>query len=193
MISAMLIREETEKDFATIGALNRAAFGGNYEAVLIEKLRAAGLVITSLVAVEGNKTIGHILFSRLPIEVDGRTVNAAALAPMAVKPNHQRHGVGTKLIEEGLARLREKPVEAVLVVGHKAYYPRFGFSPNETRKLTSPFQGMAQFMALELKSGALAGEKGTVNYPEPFGLSNPASRATMTQLLPRAQRLAPEA
>ena len=121
MIPPMLIREETEKDFAAIGALNRAAFGGDYEAVLIEKLRSAKLVITSLVAVEGNKTIGHILFSKLPVEIDGRAVNAAALAPMAVKPNHQRQGVGTKLIQAGLAKLREKPIDAVLVVGHKAY------------------------------------------------------------------------
>jgi len=193
MIPPMLIREETEKDFAAIGALNRAAFGGDYEAVLIEKLRSAKLVITSLVAVEGNKTIGHILFSKLPVEIDGRAVNAAALAPMAVKPNHQRQGVGTKLIQAGLAKLREKPIDAVLVVGHKAYYPKFGFSAEHTRKLMSPFQGMAQFMALELKPGVLAGQKGTVNYPAPFGLSNQIGRATMSQLLPQAQRLAPEA
>jgi putative acetyltransferase len=120
-------------------------------------------------------------------------VNAAALAPMAVKPNRQRQGVGTQLITEGLARMRGMLIEAVFVLGHKGYYPRFGFSDGQTRKLSSPFPGMAQFMALELAPNSLAGEKGTVTYPAPFGLSNQSNRSTMSQRLPREWWLSPEA
>ena len=67
----LTIREETEADFFGIAEITRAAFGGDYEVELIEKLRAAGLMILSLVAVDGGSTVGHILFSELPVESVG--------------------------------------------------------------------------------------------------------------------------
>jgi putative acetyltransferase len=189
----MLIREETEEDYRSIAAVNRRAFGGDYEETLIENLRAGSLVVASLVAVEDNKMVGHLLFSRLAVEIDGRGVNAVALAPMAVRPTHQRKGVGSQLIAKGLELLKERLIEAVFVLGHKGYYPRFGFSAEHTRKLDSPFHGIAQFMALELVPHSLAGKKGTVIFPPPFGLTNLAQRSTMSQRLPRAKWLSPEA
>jgi len=55
-----------------ISALNRTVFSGNYEADLIDNLRSAGLIITSLVASDGDEVIGHILFSQLSVEIDGK-------------------------------------------------------------------------------------------------------------------------
>src|SRR5258707_13091339 len=104
----MTIREETETDFVEIVVLTRAAFGGDYDVQLIEKLRAAGLMILSLVAVDGGSVVGHVLFSELAVEVDGRRVKVAALAPMAVRPDRQRQGIGSKLIETGLESLRNR-------------------------------------------------------------------------------------
>jgi putative acetyltransferase len=188
----MLIHEETEKDYRPIAAVNRRAFGGDYEVNLIAKLREERLVIASLVGVEDDKIVGHIMFSHLTVEIDGRQVRAAALAPMAVRPTHQRKGIGSKLVAKGLEQMREKMIEAVLVLGHKNYYPRFGFSAEHTRKLVSPFPGMAQFMGLELVPGALAGKEGFVRYPAAFGLNNQPDLSTISQRLPRGQRLAPE-
>ena len=169
---SMVIREETEEDFSAIGDLNRRVFGGEYEVHLIENLRSAHLILASVVALDGNEVVGHILFSALPAEIDGKDVNAAALAPMAVSPERQRRGIGSQLVTEGLARIRQKQVEAVIVLGHTKYYPRFGFSPILTQKLASPFQGMAEFMALELVAGTLSGQKGSVKYPKAFGLKD---------------------
>jgi putative acetyltransferase len=168
----MIIREETERDLLSIGTLNQKAFGGDYEAQLIDKLRAAHLIVASLVALDGNEIIGHLLFSSLAVEIDGRNVNAVALAPVAVSPARQRQGIGSKLIIEGLALLKKKKVEAVFVLGHTTYYPRFGFSHLLTRKFASPFQGKAEFMALELVVGAISGQKGSVKYPEAFGIAD---------------------
>ncbi|MGA7126587.1 MAG: N-acetyltransferase [Chthoniobacterales bacterium] len=165
----MTIREENKADFPEIAALTQAAFGGDYEATLIEKLRAAHLVIVSLVAVEQGSVIGHIPFSELEVEVDGRRVTAAALAPMAVRPDRQRRGIGSKLVETGLDGLRDRSYEAVIVLGHPDYYPRFGFTPSLTASLVAPFSGRA-FMGLELMSGSLSGSRGSVEYPEAFGL-----------------------
>ena len=75
---------------------------------------------------------------------------------MAVLPDHQGRQVGSQLIRHGLAQLRGRGERIVIVLGHKEYYPRFGFSSEKARCLASPFPPEA-FMALELKDGALAG------------------------------------
>lgn len=165
----MQIQEETREQHARTHALNCAAFGRSYEADLVDRLRADGVVRLSLVAVEDGEVVGHILFTELPTQVDGREVDAVALAPMAVDPRRQSAGVGSALVREGLARLARDRFEAVIVLGHPAYYPRFGFSAALAAKLASPFAGEA-FMALELAAGALRGEAGQVRYPAAFGI-----------------------
>src|SRR5437879_4502611 len=103
-----------------------------------------------LVAEIQERIVGHILFSRMSIETAGASVSAAALAPMAVLPEHQRRGVGGQLIRHGLNLLRERGERIVIVVGHPEYYPRFGFSSEKSRCLESPFPDDA-FMAMELR------------------------------------------
>ncbi|QQQ02915.1 GNAT family N-acetyltransferase [Lysobacter enzymogenes] len=165
----MRIEEETHAQRAQTHALNRAAFGRADEADLVDRLRADGLVRLSLVAVEDDEVVGHILFTRLSTRVDGREVDAVALAPMAVHPHWQGAGVGSALVREGLARLAREGCEAAIVLGHPGYYPRFGFSAALAAKLASPFAGEA-FMALELAAGGLRGEAGEVRYPAAFGI-----------------------
>ena len=165
----MTIREEIDADFAEIAEITRAAFGGEYEVGLIEKLRGARLVALSLVAVEEGSAIGHVLFSELQVEVNGRKVKTVALAPVAVRPDRQRLGIGSKLIESGLKFVRNRGYEAVIVLGHPNFYPRFGFSAALTASLNAPFSGKA-FMGLELAPGSLSGNNGSVIYPDAFGV-----------------------
>ena len=80
----VLIRQEKASDIAAIRELNDLAFGGEEEGLLVERLRADGLVIVSLVAVDA--VDGHILFSELAINTAGSVIRAASLAPMAVRP-----------------------------------------------------------------------------------------------------------
>jgi len=91
------------------------------------------------------------------------------LAPVAVLPEHQRRGVGGRLIRYGLELLRARGEKITLVVGHPDYYPRFGFSTQKARSLESPFPAEA-FMAIELSAGALDGVQGSVVYPAAFGI-----------------------
>ncbi len=164
------IRPETRADRPGIDAVNRQAFGGEGEALLIDKLRRDGLVIASLVAVTGGGVVGHLLMSRLEAETaSGRRIAAAALGPMAVAPAHQRRGIGSRLVEAGVAACRAAGVELVVVLGYPDFYPRFGFSAALGRKLRAPFSGPA-FMARALKPGVLAEETATVRYPDAFGL-----------------------
>ena len=149
--------------------VNETAFGRFDEADLIDKLQAEGAVLLSLVAERERQIIGHILFSRMTVETAQGPVAAVSLAPMAVLPDHQRRQVGSQLVRRGLVELGARGESIVIVLGHKEYYPRFGFSSEKARYLHSPFPPEA-FMALELSDGALAGVKGAVRYPSAFGL-----------------------
>lgn len=166
---AQMIRAAKPADAEAIAALNRAAFGGEDEVSIIERLRRDGLVAVELVAEQGSLITGHILLSWLPVTMDGRGVRALALAPMAVRPGLQKRGIGGRLIAAALDQARAMGAHAVIVLGHPDYYPRFGFSAALARNLASPFAGGA-FMALELVPEALAGKQGSVSYPSAFGL-----------------------
>ena len=139
-----------------------------YESQLVVDLRAKGLAAIELVSIDGTDVIGHILMSTLDVSVGGKSVRSLTLAPMSVQPGRQRQGVGSALVREALGRAQQQGWQAVIVLGHPNYYPRFGFSAALARPLESPFSGDA-FMALELISGALQGGAGRVVYPAAFG------------------------
>jgi putative acetyltransferase len=88
---------------------------------------------------------------------------------MSVQPGRQRQGIGSALVREALRRAQQQGWQAVIVLGHPGYYPRFGFSAVLARPLASPFSGDA-FMALELTADALKGGAGRVAYPPAFGV-----------------------
>lgn len=165
----LVIREETTADLAAVRELDRLAFGQDDEANLVEALRAGHYTRLSPVAERDGTVVGHLLFSRLPIETVTGAVEALALAPVAVLPGHQRQGVGSRLIRDGLTMCRQQGHRIVVVLGHAEYYPRFGFSAALAERLRSPFPG-PHFMALELVPGALDGVEGDVRYPSPFGV-----------------------
>lgn len=167
----MQILEERPLDRKAVLDINRRAFAGPDEAALIERLSASGLILLSLVAHGDERPVGHILFSHLSVEVDGRAVKAAALAPMAVAPEHQRCGIGSALVRDGLVKLRTQGSETVIVLGYPHFYARFGFSHESVRRLASPFTQHDAFMGLELKPGALVGRGGFCVYPPDFGIS----------------------
>lgn len=175
MTQSAAIRAERPEDLPQIYEVNQLAFGQADEADLVDRLRADGDVLVSLVALgtdggTNGRIDGHILFSRLVIAgADGAKIEAAALAPVAVRPDCQRQGLGSALIRAGIEACRARGLGILVVLGHPAYYPRFGFSAALARPLKAPFSGDA-FMALELSPGALGGKAGTVHYAKAFGL-----------------------
>jgi putative acetyltransferase len=168
-MSDVTVRSENPDDLEAVREVNRRAFGREDEARLVDALRAGGHARLSLVAEEGGRVVGHILFTDLPVVTQAGTLHALALAPVAVLPEYQRQGIGSRLVREGLRACAKAGHRVVIVLGHPAYYPRFGFSSQLAGRLKPPFSGPA-FMALELVPGALENVIGEVCYPPPFGL-----------------------
>ena len=164
-----VVCKQIPEDYDAVLNLNRLVFGGNGEADLVDRLWRAGVVVVSLVAIEDDEIVGHILFSELPIETDEGTIAAVSLAPMSVNPKCQRQAIGSALVRQGLEMCRERGRLIVVVLGNPGYYPRFGFSAGLAKNLNGPYSGDA-WMALELRKGILDNVKGTVRYPEAFGV-----------------------
>jgi putative acetyltransferase len=168
----MIIRREKKEDFKSIYEIHVKAFKQKDESKLVERIRSSKNFIPelSLVAEENGKILGHILFSKIKI-IGEEEYESLALAPMAVLPELQRRGIGSKLIKEGLNKARELGFNSVIVLGHKDYYPRFGFERASKWNIKCPFEVPDEaFMAIELIDGALAEKAGIVEYPEEFGI-----------------------
>lgn len=159
-----MIRYARPADHALIAEVVELAFGQPDEARLVERLRADGDVLFELVAEDAGAVNGHILFSRLWAD---RYEMFAALAPLAVRPGSQRAGLGSALVRAGLESAREFGAHGVLVLGHPAYYPRFGFAAETAAKVSAPYAGSPSFMALALEDGAFD-EPLCVAYPDAF-------------------------
>ena len=168
-VVTLTVRAETDEDRAAIYAVNEAAFGRPDEARLVDALRRAARPYVSFVAADGGRVVGHILFSPVTIESGGAASAAMALAPMAVLPELQNQGVGSRLVGRGLDECRRLGHALVFVVGHPAYYPRFGFEPARPKGFTCEFPVPDEaFMVAELSPGAAAGRGGLVRYRPEF-------------------------
>ena len=147
------------------------AFGGREdEARLVELLHTAGAAPVSLVAEEPHgRVVGHALFS--PVRLEGQGTDApemVGLAPVAVLPEHQGRGIGSRLVREGLETSREAGYVAAVVLGEPGYYSRFGFEWASGKGLDNEYGADEHFMVAELRGGALDGLGGTVHYREEF-------------------------
>lgn len=168
------IRPEKPEDIASIHGITTRAFQGEEEANLIAAIRASDYFIPelSLVAIDDtDQTVGHILFSPITIESteDSKSAKALALAPMAVIPEYQNRGIGSLLVQHGLAACKKLGYTVVVVVGHPGYYPRFGFRPARGYGLEAPFEVPdAAFLVCELVPGALKNVRGMVKYNPAF-------------------------
>jgi putative acetyltransferase len=164
----MRIRTEQVMDIPKIDAVNRAAFASATEAAIVDVLRSSAENVTSLVAEEDGEILGHIMFS--PVQLIGAAdVCATALAPMAVTPDRQRAGIGSALVRAGLEECRRLGIDAVFVVGHPTYYPRFGFKSASSLGFVCEFDVPDEaFMVAELMAGALDGKTATVHFHPAF-------------------------
>ena len=163
----MEIRPERPGDEGAIAEVIEAAFllaehRDGTEAQIVERLRDAGALTLSLVAVDEESVIGHVAFS--PVTIDAEDRQWFGLGPIAVRPDRQGKGIGSALIREGLDRLRTMGAAGCVLVGEPDYYRRFGFLADE--RLVYPGLPAQYFQSLSF-GGDLP--TGTVAYHPAFG------------------------
>ena len=164
----MRVRREHARDTAAVRELNQQAFGTTEEAAIVDIVRMQAKPIISLVAQDADAVVGHILFS--PVTIHSSTdALVMGLAPMAVVPGRQREGIGSALVQTGIAECRLLGAVGIVVIGHPQFYRRFGFVSASRFGLTCEFTVPDEvFMALELVENALRTAGGRIRYHRAF-------------------------
>ena len=148
--------------------LHLAAFApSTYEAEIVDALRAAGDDVPELclVAVEDGTLTGHVMISRGAVGEHP----ALALGPIAVQPVRQHEGIGAALMRAAIDRATQTTYPLLALLGHPAYYPRFGFRPGTTFGITTIYDAPPEaWMVLPLPAYEPS-ITGRFSYPAAFG------------------------
>ena len=157
----MKIREATNSDLDDVLRIQEDAFGHQKESNLVKDLLPDNTAkpYLSLLAINDESAVGHILFTKARLTDNKNNVSAVILAPLAILPDYQGKGIGGRLIEEGLKQLPELKVDLVFVLGHPEYYPRHGFKPAGIRGFEAPYpipeKDADAWMVQELRPGII--------------------------------------
>jgi len=149
----LIIRPQNSTDDpAEIAGINAAAFAEHGETKAFDDFRTKRDDILSLVAEDNSRLAGHVLFSPVHLDSPAGLVTGMGLGQLAVLPEKQRTGIGTRLSEAGLTQLRKDGCPFVIVIGHASYYPRFGFESASKHNIRCQWDGIPEetFMALIL-------------------------------------------
>jgi putative hydrolase of the HAD superfamily len=164
----LTVRQELPADIPGIRSVNRSAFPQETEANLVDLVRERGNLTLSLVATDGERILGHVLFSPVTLEPDHNGLRGVGLGPVAVLPEMQGRGIGSRLIESGLEICQRRGYGFAVLLGDPRYYSRFGFIPAAEFGLDNEYGAGEAFQARELKPGALKGTRALARYVAEF-------------------------
>ena len=145
----IVIRDQTEADFAAvhdlvIAAFKTAPYACGREPFLMDALWRTGAATVALVAEDAGVIVGQVAFSK--VKVGGADVGWHGCGPLSVLPERHKQGVGGALMRAGLKRLRALGGRGCVLVGNPEYYSRFGF--RNTDAMREPGVPPEVFMAL---------------------------------------------
>ena len=167
------IRPEREQDTTGVRRVLEAAFPTAAEADLVERLRRGSKSVIALAAEDEGDVVGHIVFSPLALEPLAGAIGLG-LGPIAVLPDYEKHGVGRRLVQNGLAACHAWGAGFVTVLGDPEYYGRFGFEPASEHGLLNEFGAEPHFMVFPLKKNGLPPRGTLIRYaPEFSGVTKP--------------------
>ncbi len=161
-----VIRQESPSDVAAIHAVTVAAFlnaphTAHTEQFIVDALRKAGALAISFVAEEAGEVVGHVAVS--PVSISDGSAGWYGLGPISVRPELQRKGIGSLLMQAALRLLRERGAAGCVLVGDPLYYSRFGFKPESV--LVLPDVPPEYFQALPFDPSL---PRGVVTFHEAF-------------------------
>ncbi len=134
------IREAGDVDTPAIEAVVEAAFGGQGTAVndVMARLRGVEDMAVELVAVADDDVVGCVALSRAWLDARERLVDVLVLSPLAVSPDHQRRGVGTRLLAAVPEAAERLGAPLVFLEGAPGFYSARGWSAATDHGLERP-------------------------------------------------------
>lgn len=167
------IRQETKEDYEEVYNVVKIAFetaehsdGNEQDLVVSLKNSSSFIPELSLVAIQDNKIVGYILFTKIKIGQH----EELALAPLAILPEYQKQGIGKKLIETGHTIAKKLRYHFSVVLGSEDYYPKSGYVPAIQYGIKAPFEVPNEnFMAIKLNDFDKE-ITGSVEYAKEFGI-----------------------
>ncbi len=166
--STIKVRPETAEDIPAIRRVEEAAFGRATEANLVDLCRQRERSALSLVAVDAGRIVGHILFTPVSLDPPHPGWQGLGIGPIAVLPEFQCMGIGSRMMTIGLEICRQHGVDFIVLLGDPAYYCHFGFIPAREFGLTSDYGDGDEFQARELLPGVLRRARACVKYVPEF-------------------------
>jgi putative acetyltransferase len=166
MTSGLRIRPAQPADRQSVHRVVEAAFGDEGKvAELVEAL--APHVTASLVAEVRGAVVGHVQLNRSWVDARERLVPVVVLSPLSVAPDHQRAGIGRRLVEAALAVAGEEAEPAVFLEGSPEFYGRLGFERASAHGFGRPSERIpdAAFQVVVLDDSIPVGP---VVYCDPF-------------------------
>jgi predicted N-acetyltransferase YhbS len=173
----LLLRNETPADRETILALTAEAFaispvtglaveGKPVEVEMLRQLFECEEYLPdfSVVAELAGEVVGHVISTRGWVGDYG----LLGLGPIGVTPRLQRHGIGTALMNNTIARANAAGEGGIALLGSTEYYSRFGFVPAASFGVLPPDEAWGdhfQLLPLALWPG---GVHGTFRYAAPL-------------------------
>ncbi len=172
-VGILNIRREIITDYDIVYQVTKIAFenaehsDGNEQDLVVALRKSKSFIPElSLVAIEDNKIVGHILFTKALVD----NVEVLALAPLSVLPEYQNQGIGLSLIKRGHIIASNLGYEYSVVLGHAKYYPKAGYIPASKYGIKAPFEvNDENFMAIRFDQKA---DKlnGVIQYDKAFGI-----------------------
>lgn len=158
MNTEIIIRETEQADIASLETLYREAFTEEELFPLVRELLNDTKNTLHLSAFKDGALVGHIVFTRCHATQEEMLL--ALLGPMAVLPDHQKQGIGSKMIAAGFDRLRTQAIAKVLVLGDPNFYSRSGFSEesNITTPYSIPKEWKSAWQSISLSDGVISGK-----------------------------------
>jgi len=166
-MQGITLRPESCADAPAIHAVTEAAFtnaphAAHTEQFIVAALRRAGALEVSLVAELSSEIVGHVAVS--PVTLSDGSAGWFGLGPISVLPEHQGRGIGSRLMEESLRRLRTRGAAGCVLVGDPRFYTRFGFRSHTALA----YPGVPAEVVLALAFGGTV-PQATVTFHPAFG------------------------
>jgi putative acetyltransferase len=135
---AVEIRPQTGDDAAGVADLLARAFSEEPAIVGLEQALSRRSDSWGIVAAAADVVVGHVRLTRGWVDAPDRVVEVLVLGPLSVAPEHQRQGIGGRLLTEALAVADRLGAPGVFLEGDPGYYGRQGWRPAAEIGVTPP-------------------------------------------------------